>query len=98
MVWTGAKMIDGYCHDCYVRGRHLPEDDDSDQWLAGSGQKKKSPKSTPAFKPPVRLNIRRIIYAALIIASVIFAINVLRGIGGGRQLFGNASPAEKNSE
>jgi hypothetical protein len=23
-VWVGAKIIDGYCHDCYARGRHLP--------------------------------------------------------------------------
>ena len=23
-VWVGSKIIDGYCHDCHARGRHLP--------------------------------------------------------------------------
>ena len=23
-VWVGSKIIDGYCHDCSARGRHLP--------------------------------------------------------------------------
>jgi hypothetical protein len=84
MVWAGAKMTDGYCHDCYSRGKHLPPDD-SDQWLAGSGQKKKSPTSTPSkpYLPPVRINKRRIIYTVLVILSVIAAVSILRGIGGG---------------
>jgi hypothetical protein len=47
LVWVGAKMYDGYCHDCYARGRHLPKEEDDDQWLAGSGQKKKPRPTTP---------------------------------------------------
>jgi hypothetical protein len=42
-IWVGSKIIDGYCHDCYVRGRHLP--DDTDQWPG-------SPKPKPKTKPP----------------------------------------------
>ena len=49
-IWVGAKMIDGYCHDCYSRGRHLPpiiED-------PVQTQKKKKPvkKPTPAPATP----------------------------------------------
>jgi hypothetical protein len=50
-VWIGSKTIDGYCHDCYVRGRHLP--DDNEPW-AGSPPPKHRPKpsGTPVFSPP----------------------------------------------
>ena len=46
-IWGGSKIIGGYCHDCYSRGRHLPPIVEDLPW---SPQKKKS-KSRPAPFP-----------------------------------------------
>ena len=74
-IWVGAKIIDGYCHDCYVRGRHLPEDTD-DQWLSPL-KKKPAPKPTTKSQPSripfpkIRLQrFRRVILLLLIPVAI----------------------------
>ena len=76
-IWVGAKIIDGYCHDCYSRGRHLPEDLD-DEWLSPV---RKKPAPMPTTKrPPTRTpsprvhkpRFRRVIILLFILAALSF--------------------------
>ena len=49
-VWIGSKLHDGYCHDCYSRGRHLPPD--TEDWLKPAPKKKPTKKKpAPATQP-----------------------------------------------
>ena len=90
MVWAGAKMHDGYCHDCYVRGRHLPPDTD-DNFLQPHKKKKPAPKLSPTntrrkwnWPLPFRVIGRwfrwytwQSLLAVLILAGIIFGITPL---------------------
>ena len=80
-VWVGSKIIDGYCHDCYARGRHLPPIVEDPPW---SPQKKKpKPRPIPYPKPtapPTTLRgfwqrliwgLRRISRAAIILLAIV---------------------------
>ena len=46
-VWAGSKIIDGYCHDCYARGRHLPPIVEDPPYTP----QKKKPQAVPDSKP-----------------------------------------------
>ena len=78
-IWVGAKIIDGYCHDCYVRGRHLPEDTD-DEWLSPVNKKpapKPTAKKPPAFRPFPKISLhgfRRFIKFLLILAVLLLIL------------------------
>ena len=86
MVWVGAKMYDGYCHDCYKRGRHLPPDEDD--WLQPAKKKKSSPTASrpapasSAYTPSLWTKMRSFItrYKKLLIPVLIIIvfINALR--------------------
>jgi hypothetical protein len=50
-------MVDGYCHDCYVRGRHLPED--NEPWPETESPKKKQQPGPKPFSPTRRPSVWR---------------------------------------
>jgi len=92
MVWVGAKMHDGYCHDCYKRGRHLPPDEDD--WLQSPKKKPKSNTTQPStslaptYYPSLWTKIRSFIvryrvltYPLIAIFGIIITINAVSGLG-----------------
>gem|GEM_PF-6466856 len=88
MIWAGAKMTDGYCHDCYARGRHLPPD--TEDWPPPPAYPKQT-KKKPSFavkseseqkerRPSsARKRITWLFIAALIIAGAAWGIYMMSG-------------------
>ena len=80
-VWIGSKMRDGYCHDCYSRGRHLPEEVDSDEWIVDNRQKKRpNAKRKPFTSPPVKKSLSSIHYSLSTIIVCLIAVGIVFGI------------------
>ena len=52
-VWVGSNLHDGYCHDCYSRGRHLPPIIE-DEFTQKPKPKKPVKKSAPAPATPAQ--------------------------------------------
>ena len=88
MIWAGAKMTDGCCHDCYTRGRHLPpEEDDWPPAKAYPEKPKKRLSIAPKFvseqkerhPSPARKRSIGLFIAALIIAGAALGFYMING-------------------
>ena len=84
-VWVGSKIIDGYCHDCYSRGRHLPPIVEDPPW---SPKPKSRPKPFPfptPTAPPTTLRRfwQRFIRVIRRILKTAFILLVIAGVGVG---------------